>query len=239
MQPSAHSSAKQTGISIDWDSIDCVFLDMDGTLLDLNYDNHVWNDLVPEAYARRAGISLQQAQTQLLQHMREIRGSIEFYSFDYWIEYTGIDLVATHESATHLLAYRPGAQAFLAWLRASRHRSVIATNAHPDSIKVKDRHTDIRATVDDVVSSQKYAAPKEADTYWHNLFHEHPFDPGRCLFIDDNEPVLDAARHSGIGHLLAVATPDSSRPGRASLSYPSFDHFAEICPAISGVSADG
>ena len=228
----------QASIPIAWDSIDCVFLDMDGTLLDLNYDNHVWNDLVPEAYARRLGISVAQAQATLLQHMREIHGTIDFYSFDYWIEYTGIDLVAAHESATHLLAYRPGAQAFLQWLRASRHCSVIATNAHPDSIKVKNRHTDICTTVDDVVSSQKYAAPKEADTYWHNLFREHPFAPERCLFIDDNEPVLDAARHSGIGHLLAVTTPDSSRPGRQDLSYPSFDHFAEICPAIAVVSAD-
>ncbi len=226
------SSPNQASIPIDWDRIDCVFLDMDGTLLDLNYDNHVWNQLVPEAYAARLNISFAAAQQRLLTHMREIHGTINFYSFDYWIDFTGIDLISTHEAATQLLAYRPGAEDFLKWLRDSRHAAVIATNAHPDSIRVKDQHTAISTQVDDVVSSQKYAAPKEADVYWQQLFHEHPHDPARCLFIDDNEPVLDAARHCGIGHLLAVATPDSNRPRRDSLSYPSFDHFAEICPAI-------
>ena len=225
------SFAEHPAHSLDWNSIECVFLDMDGTLLDLNYDNHVWNDLVPQAYALQSGLSLADAKTSLLQHMREIHGTIEFYSFEYWTDYTGVDLIATHQAATDLVDYRPGALEFLRWLKQHGCACVIATNAHPHSIRVKDAHASICAEVDDVVSSHDYASPKEADGFWQALFTAHPYDPKNCLFVDDNEPVLDAAHRSGIGHLLAITTPDSQRPPRTGLRYPSFDDFAEIYPS--------
>ena len=36
---------------IDWHNIDTVLLDMDGTLLDLHYDNHFWLEHLPRRYA--------------------------------------------------------------------------------------------------------------------------------------------------------------------------------------------
>ena len=37
--------------------IDTVLLDMDGTLLDLHYDNHFWLEHLPQRYAELHGIS--------------------------------------------------------------------------------------------------------------------------------------------------------------------------------------
>ncbi len=227
-----HTLSTPTPVPVDWSQIDCVFLDMDGTLLDLHYDNQVWNQRVPQAYASQHGISAAQASDLLLQHMREVYGTLDFYSFDYWIRYTNIDLIGIHESATDLLAFRPGAQAFLRWLSAAPVAAVIATNAHPDSIRIKNRHTRICDLADAVVSSHGYAAAKEDASFWQRLLQAHPFDPARCLFIDDNEPILDAAGRCGIGQLLTIVQPDSQRPGRSGLRYPAFNDFAEICPDI-------
>ncbi len=38
---------------IKWNDIDTVLLDMDGTLLDLNYDNVLWNERLPETIRAR------------------------------------------------------------------------------------------------------------------------------------------------------------------------------------------
>jgi hypothetical protein len=43
------------GLAFDWDAIDSVFLDMDGTLLDLYFDNHFWLEHVPRRYAEQTG----------------------------------------------------------------------------------------------------------------------------------------------------------------------------------------
>jgi putative hydrolase of the HAD superfamily len=37
---------------VPWQNIDTVLLDMDGTLLDLNYDNQIFGHLLPAAYAK-------------------------------------------------------------------------------------------------------------------------------------------------------------------------------------------
>ncbi|MDH3916294.1 MAG: haloacid dehalogenase, partial [Chromatiales bacterium] len=34
----------------DWSTVDTVLLDMDGTLLDLRFDNYFWQELVPSRY---------------------------------------------------------------------------------------------------------------------------------------------------------------------------------------------
>lgn len=220
-----------------WENIDTVVLDMDGTLLDLHYDNLVWNEMVPQALADQDKLSLQDAKQHLLTHMQEINGSIEFYSFEYWAHYTGLDLVAVHRQATNLIEYRPQAKLFLRWLRSTHRQVILATNAHPDSLMVKDEFTQISMEVDVVVSSHDYQAPKEAVGFWQALQRQHPFDPSTCLFVDDNEPVLDAAAQFGVEHLLCINIPDSSKPQRDGLRYPSFNGFGEICPAIEALHA--
>ena len=212
----------------DWTEIDTVFLDMDGTLLDLHYDNQVWSQVVPEAYAIHRDIELEHAREFLLSHMRDIHGTIEFYSFDYWGEYTGLDLLELHSQQAHLVSYRPGALEFLRWLKASGKTSIIATNAHRHSLAVKDTQISLSDEVAGVVSSQDFQAPKESRDYWSSMQTLYPFDPERSMFIDDNEPVLDQAQDFGIKDLRTIITPDSKRPPRDNLSYPSFDHFDEL-----------
>ena len=46
---------------IDWSQIDTVLLDMDGTLLDLRFDNHFWLELVPRRFAEMHGISVRES----------------------------------------------------------------------------------------------------------------------------------------------------------------------------------
>ena len=48
-----HSSdMSQHGPSFEWQDIETVLVDMDGTLLDLAFDNYFWRRLVPADFAR-------------------------------------------------------------------------------------------------------------------------------------------------------------------------------------------
>ena len=56
-----------------WNEIDTVLLDMDGTLLDLRFDNYFWLEVVPERYAQRHALSLDVAELK-----REVRAHVRF-----------------------------------------------------------------------------------------------------------------------------------------------------------------
>lgn len=55
---------------LNWKKINSVFLDMDGTLLDLNFDNHFWQEHVPLRYAELSDISLDEAKEVLYPRLR-------------------------------------------------------------------------------------------------------------------------------------------------------------------------
>ena len=224
---------------INWQDIDHVLLDMDGTLLDLNYDNVVWGQRLPERYAERNQLSLDASRERLFAHMKRLRGQLDFYCLDYWADFTGVDIVDMHHEVAHLVRYRADAELFLRWLGGGTHRSpahqhnrvsLIVTNAHPDSIAVKDRQTGLTSQVDHTVSCHQYGAPKESAVFWEALMAEHPFVPERTLLIDDNADVLSAAHDYGIAHVLSIATPNSNQPAREDARYPAFDRFDEILP---------
>lgn len=215
---------------IDWNAIDTVLLDMDGTLLDLCYDNTLWNHLLPERYAAAHELSEEAARSHLFSHMHEHYGTLTFYCLDRWAEFTGLDIVALHEELVELIRYRPSAELFLDWLKARGKRSVLVTNAHRDSLTVKHSRSGVMNKLDAHVSCHDYGAPKEERKFWTRLMHEHPFDPERTLFIDDNDNVLAAAGEFGIRHLLTVRQPDLARPLRDGLNYPAFNDFRELLP---------
>ena len=215
---------------IDWSRIDTVFLDMDGTLLDLEFDNVLWNSVLPRRYATRLGIDETVARERLFAHFETVRHTIDFYSLDYWAEHTAVDIFAMHDELKHLIRYRPHAQSFLERVRATGRRVWLVTNAHRGSLAVKDLMTGLTRAVDHTVSSHDFDTPKESTSFWRRLTALTPFTAARALLVDDNAAVLDCANEFGVGHLLTITQPDSSRPPREALRYPSFNTFDEIMP---------
>jgi 5'-nucleotidase len=215
---------------ITWHQIDTVLLDMDGTLLDLHYDNTLWNELLPVRYGALHALSVEVARERLFSYMGERLGTLEFYCLDHWARYTGLDIVALHRELTGLIRFRPSAEPFLDWLRSQGKRSVLVTNAHRASLEVKNAHAEVITRLDADVSCHDYGMPKESPGFWDALMAEHPFDPERTLLIDDNAAVLAAAAGFGIRHLLTVTQPDSGRPLRDALDYPAFNDFRELLP---------
>ena len=216
---------------IAWDDIDTVLLDMDGTLLDLNYDNVLWNDHLPKRYATHHGVTLPAARERLHRHIVDTRHTIDHYCLDYWTRFTQLDMVALHRELMHLIRYRPRAETFLERLRGSGRFAVLVTNAHRDGLDIKDEQTGLTQRLERTFSSHDFRAPKESQEFWQRLNAALSFDPRRTLFIDDNAAVLGAAQQHGIAHLMTVTQPDSERPPRTGLVHAAFNDFAEIMPS--------
>src|SRR6187549_375496 len=101
----------------DWSQIDTVFLDMDGTLLDLRFDNYFWRELVPQRYAECNGMTKPEAQRQLVPRFAAWEGRLEWYCLDHWTRELGLDLAALEEEAAGRITWLPSAVEFLVRLR--------------------------------------------------------------------------------------------------------------------------
>ena len=213
---------------LDWSRIDTVLLDMDGTLLDLHYDNHFWMEHLPLRYAEANGIDVAEARALVTRMTDEIKGTLDWYCLHYWSDALKLDVPAIYREIEERIALRPHTDAFLRRLRTMGKRALLVTNAHPDGLDHKLERTGIDRWLDEIVSSHDLGHAKESSLFWHALQERQPFDPGRTLFVDDNLQVLTAARNYGIGHLLCIRQPDSQRPAREIADFPAIHDFDEI-----------
>lgn len=108
-------------VAIDWSSIDTVLLDMDGTLLDLHFDNHFWREHLPKRYAEKHSIALDQAKRQLYPRFKAQEGTMNWYCVDYWSQNLGVDIVLLKAEVAHLIAVHPHVIGFLKFLRKKKN----------------------------------------------------------------------------------------------------------------------
>jgi 5'-nucleotidase len=213
---------------VEWGAIDTVLVDMDGTLLDLNFDNFFWREAVPQRYASLRGMTVRDAQAALAPRFDAKIGTLEWYCLDHWARDLGMDLKTLKREHGEGIRFLPGAQEFLACVRARGKRLVVVTNAHRDTFDVKAERTGIDRLVDSVVCSHDFAAPKESAAFWHALQAHEPFDSGRTLLIDDSLTVLAAARAYGLRHTIAIRRPDSQLPPRTTPEFFGVDGVFEL-----------
>lgn len=215
---------------IPWNEVDTVLLDMDGTLLDLHFDNHFWQAHVPLRYAEHRGISFDAAREELADRYRARAGTLEWYSVNFWEDELEMDIMLLKEEVAHLIAIHPSVTDFLAWARSAGKRIVLATNAHHKSVTLKMARTGLTPHFDSIITSHALGHPKESVPFWQALQAVEPFDPERTLLVDDSLPVLEAARAFGIHHLVTILKPDTRQPTKASGDYPALSTFAELIP---------
>jgi len=214
--------------SVDWSRIDTVLLDMDGTLLDLRFDNWFWQELVPEHYARANRLSAERTREILDPKFRASMGTLDWYCIDFWSRELGLDIPAIKRSVHEQVQFLPGAVPFLSFLRDMGKRRVLITNAHPATLDIKDRRVGLSRQLDAVFSTHPFGAPKESPHFWPRFHEAEPFDPQRTLFIDDSLPVLRAARAFGIRELRAVRHPDSGHGARDTGDFTGIDGVAQL-----------
>jgi len=199
---------------INWHNIETVLLDMDGTLLDLHYDNYFWQQHLPEHYARLHSLDPALCRTQLTEKFLARDGELDFYCIDHWSEQLGIELMPIKAEVENRIRFLPGAVELLDYLDSLPLTTVLLTNAHRKTLALKDRVLGICNYVDATYASHDFGLPKEHPDFWPAFASVHPFNPAKTVMIDDNPAVLAAARNFAIAHCVLPLKPDSQQAAR-------------------------
>lgn len=214
--------------ALDWQQIRTVFLDMDGTLLDLHFDNHFWLEHLPQRYAELHQRPLDEVKDELFRLMHDTRGKLEWYCLDFWRDALDVDIVALKHEVSDRIAVFPHVEDFLRAGRQRGVRLVLLTNAHRDSLAIKMEKTAIEPHFDRMISSHDLGIAKEGEGFWDALQTIEPFDREATLLVDDNLSVLEAAHAYGLGHVRGIQKPDSKRPAMATHQFPMIRDFTDL-----------
>jgi len=213
-----------------WNEIDTVLLDMDGTLLDLHFDNYFWLEYVPAVYAETHGMAEEQASRGLMARYKREEGSLNWTDLDFWSDELGLDIPTLKTEVDHLIRIHPHVETFLQFLQASEKKNYLITNAHGKTLDLKMAKTRLGRYFRGIISAHDIGIPKEEPRFWGRLDEQIGYDPARTLLAEDSEANLRSAQTAGIRHLIFVSKPSTKDPIRYSSDFPSILYFNELLP---------
>jgi len=213
-----------------WADIDTIMFDMDGTLLDLHFDNYFWQILVPQIYSQTHAVSEEAARELIHCKYAEVQGTLDWYCLDYWQDELKLDITNLKSTIKHKIKIRPNVEKILQELQLSNKRLLLITNAHPSSLQIKMEHTGIASYFHQCISSHSLQLAKENHGFWQNLQKVEPYQPERTVLFDDSLAVLRQAQREGIRHLYGIRKPDSQQPALAAAEFVQIEDFEHIMP---------
>lgn len=215
---------------LDWNAIDTVLLDMDGTILDRHFDDYFWLEHVPQTYCRKHGLSLNTAKDKLYALFNSQERTLNWTDLDYWTEQLGIDIPMLKREIDHLIAVHPFVVEFLLYLRQHGKDIYLVTNAHGKTLELKMKRTRIGPYFNGIISAHDVGLPKEDVRFWPALQEHICYIPERTLLGEDSETNLATAREYGIKYLIYVSRFSSTTPPKPSQDFASIHYFSQLLP---------
>jgi 5'-nucleotidase len=216
---------------IDWNNIDTILLDMDGTILDRHFDDHFWLEHVPKRWAAKHKVGIEQARKQLHAMFRSQERTLNWTDLDYWSERLGMDIPKLKLEVDHLIAVHPGVFEFITWARHHGKQLWLVTNAHGKTVDIKLHKTRIGSWFDGIITAHQVGLPKEDPGFWDALQRFVSYNPSRTMLGEDSETNLGTAKNYGIGYLIFISRSSSAIASKKSDSYISVDYFTQLVPA--------
>jgi len=226
-QPGVESRSRNF---IDWTQIDEILLDLDGTLLDLNFDLHFWLEYLPIIYSEKHKVRIDDAKNILHKILDAEIGTLNWYCLDFWRNKLDLDIVQLKRNVSHLIQVHPNVDEFLAQVKSTNKKIYLVTNAHRKTIKLKMQATKIEHYFDDIISSHDFGFAKQEQHFWHELTRNIGLKKERAIFFDDSQDVLHAARKFNIGQIIAISKPSSKLDAKEVPGFINIENFSQAMP---------
>ncbi len=230
VQPGVESRSRNF---IDWTQIDEILLDLDGTLLDLNFDLHFWLEYLPIIYSEKHKVRIEDAKNILQKILDAEIGTLNWYCLDFWRNKLDLDIVQLKRNVSHLIQVHPNVDEFLTQAKLINKKIYLVTNAHRKTIKLKMQATKIEHYFDDIISSHDFGFAKQEQHFWHELTRNIGLKKERAIFFDDSQDVLHAARKFNIGQIIAISKPSSKLDAKEVSGFINIENFSQVMPIDS------
>jgi len=221
---------EESNLKIDWNQIDTILLDLDGTLLDLNFDLEFWLEYIPEIYSKKNNIKLEDAKKLVISMINSQEGKLTWYCLDYWEEQLNLDIMKLKGDISHLIQVHDHALNFLQTVKKHNKRIYLVTNAHRKRIKLKMNSSGLNDYFDEIISSHDYGAPKQEQKFWEELSDQISLNKERAIFFDDSLDVLESASTFKIKNIIAISKPSTQIPKKNVPGFINIENFMEITP---------
>ncbi|MDD2732792.1 MAG: GMP/IMP nucleotidase [Desulfuromonadaceae bacterium] len=217
---------------IDWNNINTVLLDMDGTILDRHFDDHFWLEHVPKRWSQHNNTTLEFAKEHLYSLFRSQENTLNWTDLDYWSDRLRLDIPVLKREIEHLIAVHPFVIEFLLFLKHTGKTVWLVTNAHSKTLDLKMKTTRIGPYFDGIISAHQVGVPKEDERFWGELQRFICYDPERTLLGEDSETNLTTAESFSIRYLVYISCYSSKIEPRRSERFPTIDYFNKLIPEI-------
>ena len=219
---------------INWNNIDTVLLDMDGTILDRHFDDHFWLEHVPKRWSQRNHTTLEYAKEHLYSLFKSQENTLNWTDLDYWSDRLKLDIPVLKQEIDHLIAVHPYVIEFLLFLKHTGKTAWLVTNAHSKTLDLKMKNTRVGPYFDGIISAHQVGLPKEDDRFWGKLQNFINYDPERTMLGEDSETNLATAKRFSIRYLLYISRYSSKIEPRNSEQFPTIDYFNKLIPENGG-----
>ncbi|MFX0065828.1 MAG: HAD family hydrolase [Candidatus Hermodarchaeota archaeon] len=111
-----------------------VSLDVVGTLMDFYYEDYVWNEAIPQLYARERGVSFEEAKNYILREYDHIgNNDIRWYLPEYWFKHFHLDEdpIAVFRSHADKMNFYPEVPAVLKNLSQKYELIIVSGTTRP------------------------------------------------------------------------------------------------------------
>jgi putative hydrolase of the HAD superfamily len=178
-----------------------VSFDLDGTLVDAKYGDMVWNHGIPEEYAKKYGMSFDEARSAVMDQYRYIGDSdLLWYEIDHWLKKFGLqvsadDLLGRYETFIKLL---PGVTEVVRYLKG-RYVLVIASNAARIFVEKELEYTDLAHYFNHIISATTdYRIVKKEPDFYRKLCANLGVSQEDIVHVGDHR-IFDFEVPSGLG----------------------------------------
>ena len=214
-----------------------IFFDMDGTLLDLAFDELIWNHKLPERHASTHQCSLEKSHEILEIFYQQHKHTLPWYSSKHWTAKVGVDVLNLQYEHKEKIAPRIGCFTLLTTLKQQGYRCWLLTNADNAGLQLKLENVDLSPYFEVMISSEDIGYSKECVEFWEILQQKHPFNPENAILVDDTTPVLQGAEKFGIENLVTILQPSSLTAARNAqeLDYPAIQDLTELLTYLDSI----